>query len=333
VNLFPERADRGNRWLLPLALVLSIAIHFGVGPAVRWWWPRLDAMVARVVPHPTPTPEIVALSDAITIEKRTVPREVHRAPRPQRRAQSQPRPRAIAQAPAPQSIPIPTLPPVPTAQPTARATVEPTIEPTHRPVHGTIHHPRAQPMPDLRPRPEPTVQPTPSSRSGYSPQQLAALDAQFSKTIAQAQHSLTDVPPQHRPPARMPNQMRYEAIMAGTPEMFINGQADCNSIQEGTSGALNYYYLRCFIQYSDGYFEEVSLPWAHYFPRRNDPIDMQRHDGIRRSWLMHPPPAGFVLPPHFALSRAVCTFYRAQCQNIIDRERANGNQPATDVPK
>ena len=42
------------------------------------------------------------------------------------------------------------------------------------------------------------------------PQQMAALDAQFSRTIARAQRSLTDVPPQKRPPARNPEQRRYE---------------------------------------------------------------------------------------------------------------------------
>jgi hypothetical protein len=43
---------------------------------------------------------------------------------------------------------------------------------------------------------------------------------------------------------------------------------------------------------------------------------------------MQPPPPGFALPQPFALSRAVCSFYRAQCEAVIQRETAAGNQPA-----
>jgi hypothetical protein len=329
VNLFPERADRGTRWLLAVALILSIVIHFGVGPAVRWWWPRIEVAIAKVLPRPTPTPEIVALSDAITIETRTVPRVSRRSPPRPRRVQQ--RPRAVARALEAQTLSVPTLAPVPTAPPTPRATVEPIVVPTSRAHSGTIHHPRAEPTLDPRPHVEATSEP--AQRNAFSPQQIAAMDAQFSKTIAQAQRSLTDVQPQRRPPARNPEQLRYEAIMAGTPEMFLSAQGDCDSIQEGARGTWNYYYLRCLIRYSDGYFEEVSFLWPHRFPRRNDPIDMYRHDLIRRPFPMQAPPAGFVLPPNFALSRAVCSFYHARCQDIITRERANGNQPATDVPR
>ena len=149
--LFPERDERGNRWLLAAALVLSIAIHFGIGPAVRWWWPRIEPAIAKVLPRPTATPEIVALSDAITIEKRTVPRASRRSPRQERRVQQLPRKRTVAQLSTMQ--PMPTLPPVPSAAPTARVTVEPTVEPTYRP-HGTVHLPRAEPTVEPRPRVE-----------------------------------------------------------------------------------------------------------------------------------------------------------------------------------
>jgi hypothetical protein len=178
----------------------------------------------------------------------------------------------------------------------------------------------------------PTV--PPPAANGFTPQQMAALNAQFSKTIAQAQRSLTNVPPQRRPPARAPDQLRYEAIMAGTPEQFFAAfQGDCVPL-EGPSvrGAIRYYYIRCMIRYGDGYFENVSYPWAYKFPGRMDPFDERVNPNYDMRFAPQGPPGGFVLPPHFALSRAICTFYRSQCENIIARERANGNQPATDRP-
>jgi hypothetical protein len=323
--LFPERDDRSGRRLILAALIASFVVHLAL--ALAWgWFGQFVPVVAKLLPRPTPTPEIVALSDSITIEKRTVPREARRAmvsPQPRRR---------LAQLAAP-PIPVPTLAPVPTAAPTSRPTSQPTAAPSYRPVYGTVHHPRAAPTPLPKPREQPTLPPPPSS-NGLSPQQMAALDAQFSKTIAQAQRALTNVPPQRRPPARAPDQLRYEAIMAGTPEQFFAAfQGDCVPIEgPAMRGSLRYYYIRCMIRYSDGYFENVSYPWAYKFPGRMDPFDERVNPNYDMRFAPQGPPPGFVLPPHFALSRAICTFYRAQCENIIARERANGNQPATDRP-
>jgi hypothetical protein len=319
VYLFPERDDRRNRWLLPVALILSVIVHLAGGEAWGWFGHRLAPVIAKLMPRPTPSPELVALTDAITIEKRSVPRPAQRArPLPKPRP-AQPRPQRVARLPALRQLPVPTLAPVPTTAPTAA--------PVYHTRTGTIHHPRAEPTPvqiaRAAPRPEP-----PSSKNAFSPQQMAALDAQFSKTIAQAQHALTDVPPQRRPPARNPDQLRYEQVMAGTPEQFLSAQGECVSIQSGTRGPYVDRYLRCVITYSDGYFEQVSFPWAFHFTRRNDPF--QYEDGSYHPFPMQPPPDGFALGHPFALSRAICSFYRAQCASVIMRERANGNQPATD---
>ncbi len=165
----------------------------------------------------------------------------------------------------------------------------------------------------------------PSSKSAFSRQQIAALDAQFSQTIAQAQHAITDVPMQRRPPARSPDQQRYIAVMAGTPEQFLSAQGECTSIQVSAHGALVDRYLRCVITYSDGYFEQVSFPWVFRFTRRNDPF--QYEDGSYHPFPMQPPPDAFALPHPFALSRAICSFYRAECAER-DHARARQRQPA-----
>ena len=323
--MFPERAEPRRRPLLTLALTFSLLLHL-VGAGV-WLvlWPQVAPVVAKLLPRPSPTPEIVALSDAITIEKRTVPPARRRAQPHRRRAVSRPQPKRIAALPAPPVPLVPTLPPVPTAPPTREPTVAPTTAPTYRPAKGTIHHPRAAPTPEpLRP---PVAKPAaPSSRSAFSPQQIAALDARFQQTIDSARRSLTNVPPQRRPPARSPQQLRYEQVMAGTPEQFLSAQGVCDPLSSSVHGQIVERYLRCQITYSDGYFEEVSFPWTYRFLRRYDPF--QYYDGSYHPFPMQAPPPGFVLPHPFAFSRAVCSFYRAECASLIEREKANGNQPA-----
>jgi hypothetical protein len=334
VLLFPERDEPRHRWLLPLAIAASLLIHVLAGGAWLLLGHRVAVAVAKLLPRPTPTPEIVALSDAITIEKRTVPREAHRsrALRPQHRAQ--PHPPTLAQVPRLRELPVPTLPPLPTTAPTVPPTSVPTIVPTSRPVRPAHHRLFVEPAQRV-PRAEPTPPPQrivriPASRpaqpNAFSPQQIAALDQQFKRTIASADRSLTDVPRQRRPPAIAPNERRYQAIMAGTPEQFLSAQGDCTSVQSNGHAAFVDRYLRCLIRYSDGYYEEVSFPWVFRFARRTDPFAYL--DDMPHPFPMQPPPPGFVLPQPFALSRAICSFYRAECESLIDRERANGNQPA-----
>jgi hypothetical protein len=323
--MFPERDDRRGRPLLIAALIFSLLVHLGGFLAWGYFGHHIAPAIAKLLPRPKPTPEIVALSDAITIEKRSVPRPVRRSrplpkPRPRMRA-AQPRPREVARMPELQRMPVPTLAPVPTTAPTAA--------PVYHVRQGTIHHPRAVPTPVQVAREVPRPAP-PSSKSAFSPQQMAALDAQFSRTIAQAQRALTDVPPQRRPPARSPDALRYEQVMAGTPEQFLSAQGECVSIQSDRRGPFVDRYLRCVITYSDRYFEQVSFPWAFRFTRRNDPF--QYDDGSYHPFPMQAPPDGFVLGHPFALSRAICSFYRAECASVIQREKANGNQPATDSP-
>ncbi len=334
--MFPERADERGRPILTLALTFSLLLHLAGAGTWLYFNRQLAPLVAKFLPRPSPTPEIVALSDAITIEKRTVPRQARRS-RP-RRALSRPQPRRVAQLPAPPLPPIPTLAPLPTTEPTRapahEPTTAPTAEPTYRPLRGTIHHPRAAPTPEPQRAPRETPPPTPvvkqsqrSARNAFSPQQIAALDAQFQRTIDASRRSLTDVPRQRRPPARNPQQQRYEAIMAGTPEMFFDAaQGDCIDLEDTvTRGPVHVYYIRCTIRYSDGYFENVSYPWPYKFPASADPFQLPPGALIFHG---QGPPPGFVLPPNFALSRAICTFYRAQCERLIERERAAGNQPA-----
>jgi len=324
VRLFPERADRGTRWLLAMALVLSLLVHAGGAGVARWWWPQIARAVDRVFPHAAPTPEIVALTDTIRIEKRTVPRPSRRA-KEQHRAHAQPQrpqPRPIARLPLAERVAVPTLPPVATPEPTAAPVTK--LKPHE---HGTIHRVVAMTQPRERPTSAPS---SPSSPRTTFAQQVEAYQSQWSRTIADAQRSLTDVPPPPRPAARMPEQPRYDAIMSGSPEKFLTAQGVCKPLEKYAHGPVVFRYLNCDIQYSDGHFENVSIPWPFHWSAKADPFaDYDRGISGRHPFPMQGPPDGYDLPHPFALSRAVCSFFRTRCAAVIAGEEANGGNPAT----
>ncbi len=328
MELFPERDERGRN-LLVVALVLSLVVHLAGAGAWELVARRLAPVVAKLLPHPSPTPaEFVATSDAITIEKRTVPRAMRRMPaqRPPRR----PRPQRVAQAQAPPPVPrhvtvaVPTLPPPAMGVPSA----EPTAVPTYRPRHGTIH----QPLPGTTQPPRTvarttsatttssagTTQSRPAARGAYTAQQIAALDAQFSKTIAQAQRSLTDVPQQRRRPAT--TMKHYQLVMAGSRGDLTSAQGQCRPTQTWYRGNVVWHFMDCDFIYTDGFSEHVLIPWPHQFPRNDDPVDHPY-----KLYVVQEPPAGWPLPHPFPFSRMVCIFYKAECQALVDRERANGS--------
>ena len=306
MQLFPRR-DRRDRNVLTVALAISLLLHLVGAGAWVLFAPRVATVLAKLVPRPTPTPEFVATSDAITIERRTVPRAMRRSPA--RPPHAQPRPRRVAQqltvprAALPPAA-LPTLPP-----PVQQPATEPTAVPTYPPRDATIHHPRVGAAPQTA---------RSSARSAFSPQQIAALDAQFSKTIAQAQRSLTDVPRQARRPAT--TMKRYQLVMAGSRGDLTSAQGQCRATQTWYRGPMVWHYMDCDFIYTDGFSEHVLIPWPQQFPRNDDPED--------HPYKMYPveePPAGWQLPHPFAFSRLICIFYKGECQALIDRERANGD--------
>jgi hypothetical protein len=310
------RRRNPERTIFLLALVFSVLLHLTAGGVWSFFGHRIAAAVARYLPRPKPTPEeFVALSDAITITKRTVPRPSHASPPRTRPAPPQPRRVAVVPVrPVPTAIPtvVPTV--TPTVVPTAVPTIRPTAEPTPR-QHARIHHPR--PVPTVAPQPRHVAATRPSQRNALSPQQIAALDQQFRRTIDQAQSSVTDVPPQKEPPSSA--QRRYKLVMAGTQHDLQEAQGLCyGTAPPLITGMIIQYYVACEIQYPDGFSEHAVIPWPMRFRRDDDPIAQHR--------TYHPslPPAGFTLPPDFELSRFVCLYFRPQCVAAIARRTPSG---------
>ena len=312
--LDPAESRRRNpeRTIFLLALAFSVLIHLTAGGIWSQFSHRISTAVARLMPRPKPTPEeFVALSDAITIQKRTVPRAVRPA-RPTPARPVRPQPRRVAVVPV---RPVPTA--IPTIVPTVRPTVVPTVVPTERPTIEPTPRARAA---IHRPRPVPTVPPRrvaaepPAQRSALSPQQIAALDEQFRHAIDQAQGAVTNVSPPSEPPST--TKRRYQLVMAGTQHDLQYAQGLCyGTAPPLITGMVIQYYVACEIQYPDGFSEHAVIPWPMRFRRDDDPIAQHR--------TYHPslPPDGFVLPPDFELSRFVCSYFRRDCAAAIARRQ------------
>jgi hypothetical protein len=310
VQLFPERDHRGRRFLA-LALALSLVLHVAGGSL----WALLARSARALVHEPE---QVLARTEPITIERirppspTPVPTPVPTPP--PRIAQSRPHATQLppAQHPAPRPREVPRI---------VQPTFAPNPEPTAALRVAKNHVPRAQRVAMVR---VPRGSRGAASASGAI--DVGALDAQFRQTIAQAQHDVATTPVPARP-AGVSTMKRYDKYLAGNIEDVTGGDGSCDPLDDGTyRGGYTWYYLRCTVRYADGYVESVSFPWPFKFTRANDPF--YRRDGRRHEFPGQPPPDGFVLPHPFALSRAVCAFYREECKAVIDRERANGDLPA-----
>ncbi len=310
MQLFPERDRRGRRFLA-LALGLSLLLHVTGGSL----WALLLRSTRTVFHEPD---EVVARTARVTIEK-------------------------LPPLPSPTPTPVPT--PVPTATPQiaqsapqvtrpsareiprrrqmprlAQPTFAPQAEPTAAPRIAKIHLPRAERVAFVR---VPRGAHGSSSASGSL--DIGALDATFRKTINQAQHDVetTPMPSVRTAPTTM---KQYDRYLTGNIDDVTGADGICDPLDDGSyHGGYVWYFLHCTVHYADGYVEEVDFPWQFKFTRANDPFAFR--DGRRHEFPGQGPPDGFVLRHPFSLSRAVCTYFRADCKAVIDRERANGASP------
>lgn len=316
-------AERRPRPYLEIALILSVLLHlFGAGifEQVR----HLAARVHQQNERSKPQEEFSAVSDEIHLEKRTVPREAHHqsVPKPQRPTPPHPRSRAmrprVAQLPVPPALTTPTRNVQPArpkveheeAHIVKRAAPEPQTAKAN--AEGKAERSAGIPQPKLPPH-------------AYSPEQIAAIQSQFSRTIAQARTDLTTLP---KPKQSASTRKHYNAVLAGSLRELLHYEGEYRPTQVRGNGKYNVYYLHLSIVFSDGTSEDVDLPWPVTYPVSNDPV--ARHAGLPA---VPAPPPGYLLPHPFALSRTVCDFYRADCIAVLKAEGANaGNAPPVLAP-
>ncbi len=289
-RLFPERFERGRRLLLA-ALVLSLLVHLLGGSVAAW--------LSRFGPHADAhSDDDVAASEPIVISRATPP-----------------------PTPPPTPKPTATPSPEPTPTPVPRATAAPAIPRTARAPHVA----RAAVLPQKQvavhelARVRPHAPPQGAARTGYTPSQLAALDAQFRSTISAAQQAVAEGPAQSGSSGAgtASTMKRYSRTGYGVPADVLGGGGLCENLDEQTRGNLTYIYWRCHVRYSDGLTETVEFPWPFVYPRGHTPRP-------REEFPAQPPPSDFHLPEVFALSRQVCYYFRDRCDAVLARERAAG---------
>jgi hypothetical protein len=294
VQLFPERVRLGRRLILAAAL-LSLLVHLLGG--------SLWAFLNRTTHKPGQTAERVAKISPITIEQ--IPPTPVPTPQPQPMA-------PVKHAPPPRHVAFPVTPHF------SVPTLAPEVAPSNAP-HATIRHAPARVV-AVVPVPHGARGGHASVAGGLTSDQISEYEGTFRKTIAAAQQAVASTPaPQMAVVSTMKD---YNNVMHGSVDDIVGGEGVCNPVAEGTTrGIYTYYYLTCSVKYTDGFAERVSFPWPFKFTRRDDPFI--RDDGPQRFPPQSPPP-GFALPHPFALSRAVCMYFRDECAAVLKREQAGG---------
>ncbi len=288
-----ERPDR--RRATRIALVLSIVLNVLIGSLVTYVY-GVDRVARLLHLKPPEMNELVTMSSAIRIEKRKsvpVPTVAHSAvPRPVA-------PPPVAAAPLPKPAPKP----VETPRPVHRVRRElAKISPHHAPAPPpvTSELPPDRPEPPAPPETQkvalstvhshvaaqhatvPTV-----SHDTISPAQLASLDTQFRKTIAQAQAADAPIRPQKATPVTIKHYtMQFQGIHDG----LSPGEGYIAPITAGKRiGDQVWYYTHYEFMNADGSVEQDDIPWPYHYPVDGDLFAR----GVR--WIpLQPPPKGYV---------------------------------------
>lgn len=268
--MITTRTGPRTRRLLVAAFALSILIHI-FGGALWAQATHAIANIMRRLPEQHQPEREVATSDAIRLEKRTVPR------------------------PTQASRERPLTRPVPRARPPAEqiAAVRPVPAPAAAAKPEIAHHaPHAPPQPA---KPEPAKAPKSATRepaaknSALSPGQLAQLNAQFSKTIAAAHVDLATIT--KRSLARPVAVKHYRLQFAGLQANLQRGQGYIEPTTVGRRvGATVWYFTHYTYMWPDGHIEDDDIPWPFRFPVTHDLFAQHVH-----LIPLQLPPAGFHL--------------------------------------
>jgi hypothetical protein len=251
-----SRADQPKRGrIFEIAIVVSVALHLLLGSFAMYRYPAVAKMVQRLIHEPKEKKRMVALSTAITIEKRTKPKPARPViPQPQR-APARPQPRIV---PHVATVPRPAIVPkeLPAAKPTELARITP---------HGT-------PQPKVAAR---IVPPHVKTTDELTQQQLAEMQQKFAQTIAMAKaandptHVTSTAPPATMKRAHLDIEGINDLMRRGegilTPRDWF--RASVNGDSRGTC-----YYVDYQINFSDGQYDSGPVYWPICYPQRSDPF-------------------------------------------------------------
>lgn len=281
----PKRSGR----ILRVALIGSILAHLLAGLLYYVASDGAKRFLSRIdIRHRVKRPddETVATSTVLRLEKRPAPTAgggkpkavVAQRPVPPR-PRVRPAPETVAQLPHPVAVPKPVyerpaLLKHELAKLAPKARSEPLTTTKAKAPSRTPTAPPATSAPEKQiaslERPPRASEPQRSSRAQLSAAQIAQIERDLSKTIAQARTHvgpLSDTRKRTLPASAR----RYAMDFAGVGRELRHAQGICHPIKSWQADGWNYYYDTCEVQEPDGSEREKALPWPVRYRPQSDP--------------------------------------------------------------
>jgi hypothetical protein len=125
--------------------------------------------------------------------------------------------------------------------------------------------------------PAPSPPPATATKAALSPAQLAALNAQFAKTIAASRTDLATI--QKRTNEQPVAQRRYPLQFAGAQATLQRGEGYIEPITAGQRiGGWVWYYTHYTYMWPDGHLEDDDIPWPFGYPVGRDLFALHVHE-------------------------------------------------------
>jgi hypothetical protein len=263
-----RKAPRTGR-LLAGAFVLSVLIHL-FGGALWAHTTRLIARIMHRLPEQHQREEEVATSDVVRLERRTIPRPAQAS-----RARPRPLPLVRPQPPQPHAIRVAAaVQPIPRPRPSAHARPQASAAPQL--AHVVKHAPPRIRKPQVATVTNAGASAATPRKAVLSAERLAALNAQFSATIAASHVDLATI--QRQAEARPVAIKRYPMQFTGMQASLQRGEGYIEPTTTGQRiGGTVWYYTHYTYMWPDGHLEDDDIPWPFHFPVQRDLFALHIH--------------------------------------------------------
>jgi outer membrane biosynthesis protein TonB len=274
----PKRSGQ----ILRIALVASILAHMLAGLLFIAASDEARRLLHIDIRRPVKKPddETVTMSTALRLEKRAKPETGGGRPKPVVAEHARPAPQSVAEVPHPLVEPKPVSAPPPAqkhelAKVVPHATSEPAKttkakKPSETPTAPPATAAPAKQVASLQ-HPLRTTQPArPSRAAQLSRAQIAKIERDLAKTIAQARSNagpLSDT----RKRTVASSVKRYAMNFGGVGTDLRRAQGLCHPVKSWQADGWNYYYDICEVQEPDGSVREKTLPWPVRYKPQADP--------------------------------------------------------------